>query len=96
MVNAVYLLGNLADDPETGKGKATTYTKFVVIHSGRTDSQKAVVPVVTFGKAADFAAGLRKGQRVFISGRLQTDRWETEDGQPRSKTSVIAEAVVTE
>lgn len=94
MVNAVYLIGNLADNPETGKGKATAVTKFVVISNGRTESQKAVVPVTTFSKVAAYAAGLRKGHRVFVIGRLETSSWKTQDGQPRSKTSVIAELVI--
>jgi len=94
MVNAVYLIGNLADEPETGKAKATTYTKFVLISNGRTETQKAVVPVTVFGKAATYAAGLRKGHRVFVIGRLDTSRWQTQEGQPRSKTSVIAELVI--
>ena len=94
MVNAVYLIGNLADAPETGKAKTTAYTKFVLINNGRTEAQKAVVPVTVFGKAATYAAGLRKGHRVFVSGRLETSRWKSQDGQPRSKTSVIAELVI--
>ena len=94
MLNSIHLIGNLADDPETGKAKATDLTKFVVISNGRTDAQKAVLPVTTFGKVAAYAAGLRKGHRVLVIGRLQTDRWQTEDGQPRSKTSAIAELVI--
>ncbi len=94
MVNAVYLIGNLANEPETGKGKAAAVTKFVVISNGRTESQKAVVPVTTFGKVAAYATGFRKGHRVFVIGRLETSNWKTEDGQPRSKTSVIAELVI--
>ncbi len=93
MVNAVYLIGNLAAEPETGKAKTTAYTKFVVISNGRTESQKAVVPVTVFGQAAAYATGLRKGHRVFVAGRLDTSSWKSQDGQPRSKTSVIAELV---
>jgi len=94
MLNEVRLIGNLADEPETGKAKATAYTKFVVIGNGRTDTQKAVMPVTTFGNVASFAAALHKGHRVLVIGRLQTDRWQTQDNQPRSKTSVIAELVI--
>ena len=94
MLNEVRLIGNLADNPETGKAKATAYTKFVVINNGRTEAQKAVLPVTTFGKVAAYAAGLQKGHRVLVIGRLETSSWKTEDGQPRSKTSVIAELVI--
>jgi single-strand DNA-binding protein len=93
MVNAVYLIGNLAAEPEAGKSKTTAYTKFVLISNGRVETQKAVVTVTVFGKAAAYAAGFRKGHRVFVSGRLDTSSWKSQDGQPRSKTSVIAELV---
>ena len=94
MLNEIRLIGNLADEPETGEGKGTAYTKFVVIHNGRTDAQKAVMPVTTFGKVAAYAAGLRKGHRVLVIGRLETSNWKTEDGQPRSRTAIIAELVI--
>lgn len=94
MLNEVRLIGNLASEPETGEGKGTAYTKFVVICNGRTESQKAVMPVTAFGKAAAHAAGLIKGQQVLVFGRLETSSWKTDEGQPRSKTSIIAEFVV--
>ena len=94
MLNEIRLIGNLASDPETGKAKETAFTKFVVIGNGRTDTQKVVLPVTTFGKVAAYAAGLRKGHRVLVIGRLQTDQWQTQDGQPRSRTVAIAELVI--
>lgn len=94
MLNDIFLIGNLATEPETGKAKATAITKFVVISNGLRDTDKAVVPVTCFGKVAAIATGLSKGSRVFVSGRLQTSRWQSKDGQPQSKTSVIAELVV--
>lgn len=94
MLNEVRLLGNLAKEPETGKAKAMAITKFVVISNGRTDSQKAVLPVTVFGKAAEFAAGLTKGSQVLVIGRLQTDRWQDKAGQNQYKTSVIASLVI--
>jgi single-strand DNA-binding protein len=94
MINHVYLLGNLADEPATGKGKTTARTTFTVIHNGQTEGQKAVMSVTTFGKVATFATGLTKGSRVLIIGRLDTRRWNTEDGQPRSQTGIVASLVL--
>src|SRR5262249_24422534 len=34
---------------------------------------------------------LRKGQQVFIEGHLKLDQWTTQDGQKRSKLSVIVD-----
>ncbi|MBU6389337.1 single-stranded DNA-binding protein, partial [Patescibacteria group bacterium] len=37
---------------------------------------------------------LHKGERVFITGRLQTRSWEGQDGNKRYKTEVIADTVI--
>jgi single-strand DNA-binding protein len=36
---------------------------------------------------------LSKGNGVVVDGRLQQRRWETEDGQKRSKHEVVAQTV---
>lgn len=52
------------------------------------------IDVVTFGKTAEHCAQyLVKGQQVLIEGRLQQQRWETDDGQQRSKHQIVAERV---
>lgn len=93
MINHVYLLGNLAAEPETSEGKTTTRTKFTLIHNGQGE-QKAVMSITTFGKVAERASELETGNRVLIIGRLETRRWETEDGKPRSQTGVVASIVL--
>ena len=53
------------------------------------------IDVVTFGKQAENAAKyLSKGSKVTVEGRLQQRRWETEDGQKRSKHEVVTESVL--
>lgn len=48
----------------------------------------------SFGRQAEVAAQyLDKGRSVLIEGRLQQRRWETEDGQKRSKHEIVAEQV---
>ncbi|HET9870948.1 MAG TPA: single-stranded DNA-binding protein, partial [bacterium] len=41
------------------------------------------------------AAGeyLKKGDPIFVEGRLQSKSWETEDGQKRSSMEVVADRV---
>jgi len=52
------------------------------------------INVVVFGKQADTCGQyLNKGSAVLIEGRLQERRWETEDGQKRSKHEVVAQSV---
>lgn len=53
------------------------------------------VDVVVFGKQAENAAKyLAKGSKVNVDGRLRQRRWETEDGQKRSKHEVVAESLL--
>ena len=55
-------------------------------------TQQCVVPTRLFGKVAEIAAQfLKKGSLVYLQGRLQTRRWQGEDGQDRYTTEVVAE-----
>jgi single-strand DNA-binding protein len=50
------------------------------------------INIVVFGKQADTCGQyLSKGSPVLIEGRLRENRWETEEGQKRSRHEVVAE-----
>ena len=50
--------------------------------------------IVVFGKQAENCSEyLRKGRPVLVDGRLQQRRWETDEGQKRSKVEVVAMSV---
>lgn len=50
--------------------------------------------VVMFGKTAENTANYTsKGRKVGITGRLQQDTWETQEGQKRSRVVIIADEV---
>lgn len=97
-MNTVQILGNLARDPEvrytnTGKAVATftvaasnTFTS----SDGETKEQTAFVNCVAWGKLGESVGNLRKGNRVFVEGRLQTRSYETQDGQKKYVTEVVA------
>ena len=52
------------------------------------------IDVVVFGTQAENAAKyIAKGSSVLVDGRLQQRRWETEDGQKRSKHEIVAETI---
>jgi len=52
------------------------------------------INIVVFGKQADTCGQyLNKGSSVLIEGRLQERRWETDEGQKRSKHEVVAQNV---
>jgi single-strand DNA-binding protein len=50
--------------------------------------------VVVWGETAKAVqAGVKKGQRVYVTGRVQTRTWETQEGKKRATTEIIADQV---
>ena len=102
-MNTVQILGNLARDPEvryTQSGKAvatfTVATSNTYLDSeGQTKEQTAFVNCVAWGVLGESVGNLRKGNRAFVEGRLQTRSYETQDGQKRYVTEVVANFVGT-
>ena len=102
-MNTVQILGNLARDPEvrytnTGKAVATftvaasnTFTS----SDGETKEQTAFINCVAWGKLGESVGNLRKGNRAFVEGRLQTRSYENADGQKKYVTEVVANFVGT-
>ncbi|MBI4698196.1 MAG: single-stranded DNA-binding protein [Nitrospirae bacterium] len=101
MFNKVILIGNLTKDPEVRyTPQGTSVCSFGIAVNRRYkqgDEQKEEVTfinVVVFGKQADTCGQyLNKGSSVLVEGRLQERRWETEDGQKRSRHEVVAQSV---
>lgn len=102
-MNTVQILGNLARDPEvryTKSGKAVaTFTvaasNTYIDSNNETKEQTAFVNCVAWGKLGESIGNLRKGNRAFVEGRLQTRSYETADGQKRYVTEVVANFVGT-
>ena len=101
MVNTVILMGNLTRDPElryTPQGKSVCKFGIAVNRKYRQAEEMkeevTFINIVVFGKQAD-ACGqyLNKGNGVLVEGRIQENRWETEEGQKRSRHEVVAQSV---
>ncbi len=101
MFNKIILIGNLTRDPElryTPQG--TSVCNFGIAVNRKYKQAEEVkeevtfINVVVFGKQADTCGQyLYKGSAVLVEGRLQERRWETEEGQKRSKHEVVAQNV---
>ena len=98
-LNKVMLIGNLGRDPEmryTPGGRPVTAFSLAVDRSwmtseGERRSETEWFNVVAWGDLAERCNKmLRKGERVYIEGRLQTRSWESPDGQRHSRTEVVA------
>lgn len=101
MFNKVILIGNLTRDPEmryTPQGTSVCNFGIAVNRKFKQGEEMkeevTFINIVVFGKQADTCGQyLNKGSSVLIEGRLQERRWETDDGQKRSKHEVVAQSV---
>jgi single-strand DNA-binding protein len=97
--NRVILMGNLTRDPElryTPNGSAVVNFSIAVNRRYKVDNEKreetSFFDIVFFGKRAEtIAEYMKKGRPLLVEGRLQQRRWETDEGQKRSKVEVVGE-----
>lgn len=100
-MNSVQLLGNLARDSEvrytqTGRVVATftvAASNTYIDSNNETKEQTAFVNCVAWGKLGEAVGNYRKGNRLFVDGRIQTRSYETQDGQKKYVTEVVASFV---
>lgn len=50
------------------------------------------IGATAFGKTAEFIANIKKGQRVFVNGKLQTDEWTNQQGEKQSRITMIIDS----
>ncbi len=101
MFNKIILIGNLTKDPEvryTPQGTSVCNFRLAVNHrykqGDELKKEVTFIDIVVFGKQADTCGQyLNKGSGVLVEGRLQERRWETEEGQKRSKYEIVAQSV---
>jgi single-strand DNA-binding protein len=59
-----------------------------------TQKEVSFFEVTTWSRLAEVCGEyLKKGRGVRVVGRLKQDRWNSPEGQPRSKVSIVAEHV---
>lgn len=92
------LAGNLTKDPEDVdiSGDTTLCKGGIAVNRKYKDSDGKLKENVSFfnfemwGRKADtFLKYMSKGSPVLIEGRLQQDRWETDQGKSSSKDKVV-------
>ncbi|MDX1341365.1 MAG: single-stranded DNA-binding protein [Reinekea sp.] len=98
-VNKVIILGRLGQDPEvrsTASGTQIVNLNVATNEIGRADEQGNRQEhtewhrITLFGRMAENAAQyLRKGSMVYIEGRLQTRKWQDQNGQDRYSTDIV-------
>ena len=98
-VNKAILIGNLGQDPDvryTPQGAAVTTIKLATTdqwrdkQTGEQQQRTEWHRVVFFNKLAEIAGQyLKKGSKAYVEGRLQTRKWQGQDGQDRFTTEIV-------
>jgi single-strand DNA-binding protein len=99
-LNKVMLMGNLTRDPqlsylpsqtpvvEFGMAMSRKYKK----QDGSMAEDTCFVDCRLFGKRAEVVNKyFKKGEPIFVEGRLQFDQWQAQDGTKKSKLRVFVE-----
>lgn len=102
-LNKVMLIGHLGRDPElryTPGNRAVASFSLASSQSwttaeGEKRTETEWFKVVAWAGLAEFANQyLKKGQQVYIEGRLKTRRWQDDQGNPRSVVEVVAREIL--
>lgn len=99
-INKAIILGRLGQDPEVRympNGNPVANLSVATSESWKDDQgQKQERTewhrVVIFGKLAEVAGEyLRKGSQVYIEGKLQTKKWQDQQGQDKYTTEIVVQ-----
>lgn len=102
-MNRVILMGRLTRDPEvrySNGERSMAIARYTLAvdrrgHRGQDNDQQQTadfIPCVAFDRAGEFADKyFRQGQRVLVSGRIQTGSYTNRDGQKVYTTEVIVD-----
>lgn len=99
-INKVILVGNLGREPETRftpDGLAVTNLAIATSegwkdkNTGQMQERTEWHRVVLYARLAEVASEyLKKGSKVYIEGKLRTNKWQDKSGNDRYTTEIIA------
>jgi len=100
MLNKIVLMGRLTRDPELKHTQSNTSVTSFTLAVDRSfarqgeERQTDFIDVVAWRSTAEFVTRyFRKGQLVAVSGRLQTRKWQDNQGNNRTAYEVVADEV---
>ena len=102
MINKVILVGNLGADPEIRYTQGGTAVATLSIatnrrwkdRDGNLQDETEWHRVIVWAGQAEFCNNyLSKGMKVYVEGRLQTRKWQDQNGNDRWTTEIIANTI---
>jgi single-strand DNA-binding protein len=101
-LNKAFVIGNITRDPELKALPSGSKVCNLSVATNRSykdkDGSKVDTTeyhnIVAFAKLGELAGQyLKKGQQVFVEGRIQTRSWDGQDGQKKYRTEIIADNI---
>jgi len=98
-INNVVIIGRLTKSPEVKQtGSGISFCNFTVAveraYKSGEERQADFIDCVVWRNSADFLSKyFQKGDMIGVTGHLQTRNWETDDGQRRKTTEVVADSL---
>ena len=96
-INHVTIVGNLTADVKKGNAGQTPFIEFSIATNewrktvdGKGEEIANFFDCAMYGdRAKSLSTILHKGMKVAISGKLVQRRWQTKEGENRSKVSIV-------
>lgn len=102
-LNRAQILGNVTRDPEVRQVSSGQMVCTVGVatnrawkdQSGQKQEQVEFHNVVCWGRLAEIAGQyVRKGNKIYFEGRLQTRSWENDSGVKQFRTEIVGENMI--
>jgi len=102
-LNQVQLIGNATKAPEMKRVGSSYVANFSIAtnsswkdkNTGERKGQTEYHNIVAWGRLAEVLGQyLQKGNKVYISGRLQTRSWDDDHGKKHYKTEIVADSAI--
>jgi len=100
-VNKVIIVGNLGNDPEVRYSQSGAAIANISVatsdswkdkNTGEKQERTEWHRIVMFNRLGEIAGEyLKKGSKVYIEGKLQTRKWQDQQGQDRYSTEIVAD-----
>ncbi|AWB55770.1 TPA: single-stranded DNA-binding protein [Pasteurella multocida] len=102
-VNRVIILGNLGNDPDirtmpngdaVAKISVATSESWIDKNTGERKIQTEWHSIVFYRRQAEICEQyLKKGSKVYVEGKIQTRKWQDQNGQERYLTEIIGNSL---
>ena len=101
MINKVILLGRVGKDPETRNGTSGNIATFSLATSEKYKNKQGESventewhSITAFKNLADIVDKyVKKGDLLYIEGKIHTNTWDDKEGNKRYSTGIIADVI---